>query len=172
VLGGGGRIGVQRGVGIGQQRVGRDLDVAVDVAAGGQRVDQGGVDGLHRRLQLALDDPVELERLAGGDAQRMVAVAGGDGVQLEPLFGGDHPARGAGADHELVGRLQLLATALLAQVAVVLLVAAVVLDQGLVVLAQRAGERIGQALQQAAAQAVAAGLDVFDGVAHGRERPA
>jgi hypothetical protein len=44
----------------------------------------------------------------------------------------DHAARRAGADHELEGRLQLLAAAFVAQVAVVLLVAAVVLDQGLV----------------------------------------
>lgn len=60
------------------------------------------------------------------------------------------------------GRLELRQPTILAHVAVVLLVAAVVLDQGLVVLAQRAGDRIGQALQQRAAQAGALRLDVLD----------
>ena len=60
--------------------------------------------------------------------------------------------------------LELLLAALLADVAIVLLVAAVVFDQHLVVLAQRAGDRIGQALQQRAAQAVAVVLDVLDRV--------
>ena len=55
---------------------------------------------------------------------------------------------------------------LLADVAVVLLVAAVVLDQRLVVLAQGAGDRIGQALQQRAAQATALRLQLFDGKLH------
>jgi hypothetical protein len=50
----------------------------------------------------------------------------------------------------------LAEAALFAQVAIVLLVAAVVLDQGLVVLAQGAGDRVRQALEQGAAQARAA----------------
>ncbi|MCW0450427.1 hypothetical protein NB706_003261 [Xanthomonas sacchari] len=159
-------VGVERGVRLRGQRIGGDLHVAIDVAAGGQGVDQRGVDRLHGCFQLALDHPMELERLARGDAQRVVAVGGGDGIELEPLRWIDHPARGARADHELIGRLQLLPAPLLAQIAVVLLVAAVVLDQGLIVLAQRPGDRIGQALQQRPAQALAVVLDVFDGVGH------
>ena len=161
------RPGLHLGVRARLQRIGRDQHVAVDVAAGRQRVDQRGVDGLHRRLQFALDDAMELERLARGDAQRVVGVPGGDGVQLQPLRRRDHATGRARADHELVRRLQLLPAALVAQVAVVLLVAAVVLDQGLVRFAQRAGDRVGQAVEQAAAQAMAFGFDVFDGmVAH------
>jgi hypothetical protein len=56
------------------QRIGGDRDIAVDVAAGGQCVDQRGVDRLHRRLEFALDDAVELEGLAGGDAQAALGV--------------------------------------------------------------------------------------------------
>src|SRR5690606_2336664 len=67
----------------GQQRVAAAEHVAVDVAAGGDGVQRGGVDGLHGRLQLALDHAVELEGLAGGDAQRVVGEAGGDGVEPE-----------------------------------------------------------------------------------------
>jgi hypothetical protein len=50
-----------------------DRDIAIDVAAGGQRVDQRGVDRLHRCLEFALDDAVELEGLARGHAQAALA---------------------------------------------------------------------------------------------------
>ena len=150
------------------QRVAGAEHVAVDVAAGRDGVQRGGVDRLHGRLQFALDDAVELEGLAGGDAQGVVGPGGGDGVQLQPPRRGEHAARGADPDHELVRRLELLPAAFVAQVAVVLLVAAVELDQALVLERQRTGDRVGQAFQQGAAQAAAAGLDVFDGrMAHG-----
>ena len=74
------------------------------------------------------------------------------------------PPGRARADHEAVGRLQLRSAAFVAEVALVLLVAAVVLDQRLVVFAQRAGDRIGQAFEQRTAQAMAFVLDVFDGM--------
>jgi hypothetical protein len=86
----------------------------------------------------------------------------GDGIQLQPLRGVDHATRGAGADHETEGRLQLGQAARFAHVAVVLLVAAVVLDQGLVVIAQGAGDRVRQRGEQGAAQARAGPLDVLD----------
>ena len=146
------------------QRIGRHRHVAVDVAAGGQRVHQLRVDGLHGGLELALDDAVELERLARGDAQAALGVGGGDGVQAQPLRRRDHAAGRAGADHEAVVGLEPGLAALVAQVAVVLLVAAVVLDQHLVGVGQRTGDGVGQALQQRAAQAAASGLDVFDGM--------
>ena len=84
-------------------------------------------------------------------------------VQLQPLRRGEHAAGRAEADHELVGGLELLPPALVADIAVVLLVAAVELDQALVVEGQRAGDRIGQAFQQRAAQAATVDLDVFYG---------
>ncbi len=121
------------------------------------------VDRLHRRLQLALDHAVELERLARGEAQRPVGVARRDRVERQPLLRGAHAAGQARADHETVGRLELLQAPLLAQVAIVLLVAAVELDQLRVVFAQRAGDGIGEALDQRAAQAAAGRLDVLDG---------
>lgn len=110
---------------------------------------------------------MELERLARGDAQRMIGVPRGDAIQRQPLRGRDHSTRRTGADHELVRRFELLPTPLIADVAIVLLIAAVVLDQGLIVLAQRTGHRIGQALFQRPAQTATFGFDVFDGVSHG-----
>src|SRR5690606_24511414 len=81
-------------------------------------------------------------------------------------------AGNAHAHHELVGRLELAARALGAHVAVVLLVEAVEFRELRVVLAQRAGERIREALHQRAAQVVAALLERLDGrrclIGHGR----
>src|SRR3546814_3363046 len=70
-------------------------------------------------------------------------------------------AGGAGANHEAVRRLQFRQPALLAYVAIVLLVAAVVLDQRLIAFMQRGGDRVGQALQQRAAQPPAVELGLF-----------
>ncbi len=106
---------------------------------------------------------MELEGLARRDAQRAVGVAACDFVELQPLRGRADAARQAGADHEAVRGLELLAPALVADVAIVLLVAAVELDQDGVVLADRAGQRILQALDQRAAQVAAVALDAFDG---------
>lgn len=159
-------IGIQRGMRLRQQRVRGHLHIAIDIAARRQRIDQGGIDGLHGGLQFALDHAMELERLARGDAQRMIGIAGGDAIQCQPLRGRDHPARRARADHELIRRFELLPPPLVANVAVVLLVAAVVLDQCLIVLTQRTGHRICQALFQRPTQAAAFGFDVFYGVAH------
>jgi len=137
-------------------------DVSVDVAAGSDGVDQRGVHRGDGRLQLALDDAVHLEGLAGGHAQRAVGELVGDRVHREPLARRRRAARQARADHEAVGGLELLQPAFLAQVAVVLLVAAVELDQLGVVLAQRAGQWVGDALGERASQQAAGGLDLLD----------
>ena len=105
---------------------------------------------------------MELEGLAGGDAQAAFGMGRGDGVELQPLFRSNHAARGPCPDHEGVRRLEFLQPAFLADIAIVLLVTAVVLDQYLVVLGQRSGHRIGQGSEQSAAQAAAGLLDVLD----------
>ena len=48
--------------------IGGRHDVAVDVAAGGECVEQRGVDRLHRALQVRLDDAMVLERLRASSA--------------------------------------------------------------------------------------------------------
>ncbi len=156
------RVRVHARMQIGLQRIGSHQYVAIDVAAGGDGVDQRAVDRLQRRLQLALDDAVELERLARGDAQAVVGEARGDGIHLQPLLGADHAARRACADHEAVVGLEQTAAAFIAHVAVVLLVAAVKLQQYGVGFGDGAGDRIGQTLDQGAAQAAAVCLDGLD----------
>ncbi|MCY1313665.1 hypothetical protein D9M70_642120 [compost metagenome] len=76
------RLRMHRRVRPRQQRIGGDRDVAVDVAAGGEGVDQCSVDRLHGRLELGLDHAMELERLARSDAQAALGEARGDRVQF------------------------------------------------------------------------------------------
>jgi hypothetical protein len=82
---------------------------------------------------------VELERLAGGEPQRVVRIGAGDGVKLQPLLRCRHAARQADADHEAVGLLQHLLGALAAHVAVVLQVGAVELGELAVILGDGSG---------------------------------
>src|SRR6185312_10293605 len=71
------------------------------------------------------------------------------------------------AQHESIRRLQLLPAPLVADVAIVLLIAAVELQQLGVVVADGTGERIGQTLGDAAAQEATDALDVFEMGGHG-----
>ena len=127
-------------------RIDRGHHAAAVVAASGDRVEQGFVQALDNRAQAVLQHPVELECLAGSDAQRLSAMRAGQLVQLQPLRRGADPARQAHPDHELVGRFQLLAAALVAQVPVVLLVDAVKLHQLHVI---RRWDGPGDAVEQA-----------------------
>ena len=144
-------------------RVGAGHDIAIHVAAGGDGIDERGVHRLHGLLQILLDHAVHLESLARGQAQRPGGVGAGELRQRQPLLRRHHAAGQARADHEAVGRLELLVFAFGAQVAIVLHVAAVELDELRVGLADGAGQRIRQALDQRAAQAARRLLDDFDG---------
>ena len=109
---------------------GRREDVAVHVAAGRERGEQRLVDALDHRAQIGFHDAVKLDALARGDAQRVVAVSRGEIVEHAPLLRRHHAAGNAAADHHDV----FLAG--LAQVAVVLLIAAVKFQELVVVLAK------------------------------------
>jgi len=105
---------------------------------------------------------VRLDRLARGEAQAARAVTRCHRIHRQPLRRRHHAARQAQAQEERVIGLQPGAAARLAHVAVVLLVAAVELQQLYVVGAQRAGDRIGETLAQRAAQVPAFALDPFE----------
>ena len=105
---------------------------------------------------------MQLKGLARGQAQAAVGVLIGQGIQRQPLRGRAHTAGQARADHETVGRLKLLLTALIAHIAIVLLIAAVKLDQHLIVFGKCAGNRVDQAFDQGTAQQATACLDAFD----------
>ncbi len=154
----------------GDEGVGVGHDVAVDVAAGGEGVEQGVVDLLDAGLEVGLEDAVKLEGLAGGELDGAVGVLVGDAVNLEPLGGGADATGNADADHEDEGFFELLLAALVTEVAVVLLVGAVEFEQLGVVLGNGARGSVGQAGEDSAAQVVAGLFDslVFGGLFDGR----
>ena len=112
-----------------QLRIDRAHHAAGVVAAGRLGVEQHVAQALHQRAQVVLDDAVKLERLARGQPQRVAAVCARKLVELQPLARRADPARQTYARHEGERRLQLLAPALVADVAVVLLIDAEELHQ-------------------------------------------
>ncbi len=138
-------------------------DVAVDVAAGGDRVDQGRVHRRDRGLEVAFQHAVQLEGLARGQSQRAVGMTRRQRIERQPLRRRAVAAGQARADHEAERRFQLCVATRVDTVAVVLLVGTVELQQVLVVLGDSAGHGVGEAFHDRAAQAPARGLDALDG---------
>jgi hypothetical protein len=68
---------------------------------------------------------MELKGLPGGDAQRFAAMSASEFVKLQPLRRRADAAGQSDPDHELKGRLEFLAPAFVAQIAIVLLLVAV-----------------------------------------------
>ncbi|CAJ1786718.1 hypothetical protein LGKMAHEF_03293 [Aeromonas salmonicida] len=136
--------------------------VAVHVASGGDGIYAGAVEGLVHQLDVALQYPVELEGLTGGQADAAIqAVLLGELVDHLPLGRGDDAARQTGAQHNVVQGLQLLGSTLRAYVSVILLIHAVEADQLEVVAVEAAGERVLQILLYGAAQKVALALEAL-----------
>jgi hypothetical protein len=156
---------------LGIQRVdGRTHHVAVHVAAGrqGPAFQVGLVQMTDQRAQVLAEDPVILDRLARGDAQRAVGEGVGRVVQRRPLLRAQQPSAGVlDADHE--DQLAGLAAALAADL---LLVDAEELGQLLGAVAQGLGfaglhgaqlvpEGMGALGIQDVEEPVAAGLDAL-----------
>ena len=110
--------------------------------------------------QVGFGNRVQLERLARRQAQRIAAVVPRQAVDVQVLLGRAHATGQADTHHEAVEWLQLLALAVEADVAIVLLVHPVELEELLVRRGNAAGDGIAQPLRNAAAQVVAR---VFDG---------
>jgi hypothetical protein len=137
------------------RRVGGAHDVARDISAGGDGVEKDLVQALDRRPHVLLQNPVELEGLAGGEPQLAAAMGSGELVQLQPLLRSADAAGEPHPDHEAIGRLQFLAPPLVAQVAVVLLIHAVDLHQPCVVGGDGAGDPVEKAGGDGSAKIVA-----------------
>ena len=137
-------------------------DVALDVAAGGERGHLDVVDPLHEGPEIPLHDAVVLDRLPRREPDRAVAHLVAQVDRREQLVGRELSARHAGANHERDIALALLPIDGLAGLAVVLLVGAVVLEQLDRGLAE-AGSAVGQLLGDVSSQVVAGDLGQFDG---------
>ena len=106
------------------ERGGRRHHVPVDVATGSKGGPQVANDGADHFLQIGLRHTVHLEGLTGGDPQAAVAEAVRQLIHGQKQAGGDASGWAAQAQHHL----PLLVTTLLAFVSVVLLIAAVELE--------------------------------------------
>ena len=147
------------------RRIGRGRDVAVHVAARGEGGGEGFVDRLDQVADALLQHAVELEGLAGSDAEGAVGEATGELVVDEILGGRDDAAGLARAHHDgvLLGDLALIT--------VVLLVDAVEFDELLVIPAESVGRRVGEGFADRTGKVGFIGLQEFvlsQGLAGGR----
>ena len=115
---------------------------------------------LHDRAQRPLGHEVELHPLAGREPHRAVGEVG-EAVLGQPLLGGQAPARHRRPHHARVRERKLLRGAGATDVAIVLLVDPVELEQRHAVGLERVGGG-GQLARQVAAQLPAGPLDVLD----------
>src|SRR3546814_12224282 len=83
-------------------------------------------------------------------------------IECQPLFRGKYAARKACAHHEAVSGLQFAPAPLVAQVPIILLVAAVEFQQLVVIVADGARDRVAQPLFNGAAQKTAVAFDVLE----------
>ncbi len=139
------------------ERLRRTHNVAFDVAAGGEGGKLGFVNAANGFFEVRLEDAVELEPLAGGNAQSGVSDLVAK-VEFSEQLGAVEFAAGNGrADHEAEGLAFDLAV-----VAVVLLVGAVVFEQLHARFAEE-GVVVGEFLRNGFEQVVAVLLEDFDG---------
>ena len=136
----------------------RGHHVAVHVAAGRDRVEQGLVHPLDEFLDVPLDHPVELEGLPGGQAQGRGCNVVGEFVEHEPLLGRGLSTGQADAAHEGEGLLLPFLLEGIAQVAVILHVEAVELGELVALLGNVPRGGVGQIVGDLAAEV--AGIDL------------
>ena len=122
----------------------RGHHVAVHVAAGRDRVEQGLIHPLDEFLDVPLDHPVELEGLPGGEAQGRGCNVVGEFVEDEPLLGRGLSTGQADAAHEGEGLLFSFLLEAIAQVSVILHVEAVELGELVALLGNVPRGSVGQ----------------------------
>ena len=124
-------------------------------------VTRSGVDPVDERAQRLLVHEVELHALAGREAHRSVGQLG-ETVEGQPLLRRQLAARHSGADHAGIGERELLRGALASNIAVVLLVDAMELEEDFAAVSD---ERLGVRTQlgcKDAAEVVTVPLDPFN----------
>ena len=104
---------------------------------------------------------MQLEGLPSRQFQGVVAITAGQLVHFQPLRRCCDSGRHPHPQHETVKRFEFLLGAFGAQIAIILLIAAVEFDDHGVIGTDGAGVAIGKALFQAATQEIAARLDAF-----------
>ena len=135
--------------------------IAVHVAARSDRVHRHLINLGDGTLQIALDDAVKLKGLTRGQLDSSVRELGSEAVGLQPLLRSGNSTRHADTDHEGISLLQLVLATVRAEIAIILLIGSVELEELLVVLTHRSSGQVCKPFGNRAAQVVAVDLDVF-----------
>mmetsp|Transcript_28861 Transcript_28861/g.72881 ORF Transcript_28861/g.72881 Transcript_28861/m.72881 type:complete len:250 (-) Transcript_28861:1519-2268(-) len=141
------------------RRVGGAHHVAAHVATSCERVHASAVDGPHGGLHVPLHDAMQLPRLARRDLERAIRVLPASVIHGQPLLGGAIPCWKPHADHEAEGILDAELLPLLPEIAVILLVAAMRLDQLRIMERNLAGCDVIQGHLQGSPKLLGLGLD-------------
>ena len=106
---------------------------------------------------------MNLEGLTRGQFDRSVGEVTGDVVHLQPLLRGGNATGNADTNHEGIRRLELVRTTVFAEVAVILLVGAVELEELPFVLGHRSGSHVGKTVDDRALEVIAGDFDALVG---------
>src|SRR6516162_3567823 len=107
-------------------------DIPLDIAAGAERCQKTGINPGDSFLQILLENSVKLNSLSAGKAECAICIRLSQCVNGQVLFGSESPAGDPAADHKHIVLAESVAGPILARVTIFLLVAAVKLDQLLV----------------------------------------
>src|SRR5439155_16711227 len=133
-------------------------DIALYVTASSQRRQEALIDSGYRLLQMLFENAMQLDALAGREAEGSVAIGAGQIVDGKILFGGQPAAGNLATNHEDVVFSRPLFAASPARIAIVLLISPVKFQQLLILIVEMVG--VGHQLQgNGAAQLVTGLLD-------------
>ena len=127
----------------------------------GERDPKPPPSGAHRGLHVALQDPVHLPRLPGGDLQSAIGEVLANVIHGNPLLGSAEATWKADADHEGECILDTHLLTLFAKITVILLVASMRLDQLGVLERDLARSDVVQTLLHATTQLLGLNLDLL-----------
>ncbi len=102
---------------------------------------------------------MKLEGLPSGDTERWKAITQGEFIELQPLLRRADSAGHADTNQEAVSRFKLAPEALLTEIAVILLIGAMKLQELGDILGHRTGYRVSQAFGDGAAQVATTRLE-------------
>mmetsp|Transcript_75651 Transcript_75651/g.180769 ORF Transcript_75651/g.180769 Transcript_75651/m.180769 type:complete len:253 (-) Transcript_75651:893-1651(-) len=135
--------------------------VPANIAASSQRVHAGLVHGAHRSLHIALQDSMHLPSLSRGDLQSAIREVLANVIHGDPLLRCAEATRKAHTNHEGKSILYAHLLPFFAKVTVILLVAAMRLDQLGVLEGDLTGGDIIQAFLHATTQLLGLNLDLL-----------
>src|SRR5690606_25559326 len=134
------------------------------IAAGSNGVQPQIADALHQRPQRVLADTMQLNGLAGGDADTALSIQPGNTIDALPLLHGEATTWNAHPNHELIVRLELSLQPAGTQVPIILLIDAVEFHQQRIITGDCTGQSVTQSFADRPTQVATARLQLFVGI--------